>query len=80
MHKLIIALCEKKGPSMSGVQEATAALELEADSNPISEPGKLQQQIRQLLALLRGSLAENRDDAGGADANQAEPSEPLKSN
>src|SRR4051812_27823139 len=72
MPKLTIGLCHKVVPANSSSHETIVSIELEADSSLVSEPGKLQQRIRQLLAVLRSSLAEDLNGNASSDSSQPE--------
>jgi hypothetical protein len=56
--KLNVGLSRKVGEPNYGSRGASVNLEMELDSALISEPGKLQDRIRQLFGVVRTSLAE----------------------
>jgi hypothetical protein len=56
--KLNVGLNKKIGEANYGSRGASVNVELELDSGLVTEPGKLQERIRQLFGVVRASLAE----------------------
>jgi hypothetical protein len=64
--KLNLGLNKKVADANYGSRGASVNVELELESALISEPGKLQDRIRQLFNTVRSSLAEELDGTGSA--------------
>ena len=62
--KLNIGLSRKVGEANYGSRGASVNVEVEVDSSLVTEPGKLQERIRQLFGLVRTSLAEELNGNG----------------
>lgn len=56
--KLNVGLSRKVGEPNYGSRGGSVNLEVEVDSGMATDPGKLQERIRQLFGLVRTSLAE----------------------
>ena len=69
--KLNVGLSRKVGEANYGSRGASVNLELELDSAIVSEPGRLQERIRQMFALAKQSIDEElHHSAGVAAANK----------
>ena len=56
--KLTVGLSRKSGETNLGSGDAHINVEMEVDPNLVATPGQLKEQLRQLFALARMSLAE----------------------
>jgi hypothetical protein len=63
--KLNVGASKKVGEANYGSRGASVNVELELDSNLISDPAKMKDKIRQLFALVRTSLAEELNGSNG---------------
>ena len=69
--KLNVGLSRKVGEANYGSRGASVNLELELDSAIVSEPGRLQERIRQMFVLAKQSIDEElHHSAGVASANK----------
>jgi hypothetical protein len=85
--KLNVGLSRKVGETNYGSRGASIHMELELDSALVSEPGKLQEKVRQVFGLIRTSLAEELNGSNGsgqahgqANGNVTQPTNVQKSN
>lgn len=69
--KVNVGLTKKLGEANYGSRGASVNVEMELESTLVSEPGKLQERIRQLFVVVRSSLAEELN--GNANGNGAKP-------
>jgi hypothetical protein len=58
--RITVGLSRKIGQGSTGSQEGFVHLETEVGDDVASDPGKLREKVRQLLGLVRSSLAEER--------------------
>lgn len=63
--KLNVGLNKKIGEANYGSRGASVNVELELDGGLVTEPGKLQERIRQLFGVVRSSLAEELNGTNG---------------
>ena len=69
--KLNVGLSRKVGEANYGSRGASVNLELELDSSIVSEPGRLQERIRQMFVLAKQSIDDElHHSAGAASANK----------
>ena len=64
--KLNVGLSRKVGEANYGSRGASVNLELELDSAIVSEPGRLQERIRQMFVLAKQSIDEELHHSAGA--------------
>jgi hypothetical protein len=74
--KLNVGASKKVGEANYGSRGASVNVELELDSNLISDPAKMKEKIRQLFVLVRTSLAEELN-AGNGHAAQPPSAQPA---
>ena len=72
--KLNVGLNKKIGEANYGSRGASVNVELELDSGLVTEPGKLQERIRQLFGVVRASLAEELNGNGNSQRGNERPS------
>lgn len=81
--KVNVGLTKKIGESNYGSRGASVNVEMELESALASEPGKLQERIRQLFGIVRSSLAEELNGHGNGTAtngNGTAPQAPAHTN
>lgn len=62
--KVNVGLTKKVGEANYGSRGASVNVEMELESTLVTEPGKLQERIRQLFTVVRSSLAEELNGNG----------------
>lgn len=74
--RLNVGLSRKVGEPNFGSRGASVNLDLELDSALVAEPGRLQERIRQLFALVRISLKEELNGIGNDQPVHHDPTPP----
>ena len=68
--KMNVGLSRKVGEPNYGSRGASVNLEMEVDTTLVTEPGKLQERIRQLFTVVRASLSEELNPGNGNGAHK----------